>query len=72
MTTPANQQISHRGCCTCFQYLPILSVILLFMGLHRRQLSSYKSRHNIILSAGILLVSGRRENIKFIYRANSL
>ncbi|XP_040002390.1 voltage-dependent calcium channel gamma-2 subunit-like [Xiphias gladius] len=52
---------------------PILSVILLFMGgLCIAASEFYKSRHNIILSAGILFVSAGMNNIKFTamaYRA---
>lgn len=47
---------------------PILSVILLFMGgLCIAASEFYKSRHNIILSAGILFVSAGMKNILLLF-----
>lgn len=60
----------HPGAVRASSIFPILSVILLFMGgLCIAASEFYKSRHNIILSAGILFVSAGMENIKFIYLA---
>ncbi|KAM7387401.1 hypothetical protein PAMA_009837 [Pampus argenteus] len=60
----ANDDMMDTGAVRASSIFPILSVILLFMGgLCIAASEFYKSRHNIILSAGIFFVSAGLSNI---------
>lgn len=65
--------LSSAGAVRASSIFPILSVILLFMGgLCIAASEFYKSRHNIILSAGIFFVSAGELNSHYKQAANKL